>query len=156
MQSDDAETPLTAVFFTHEFKRNLRQLAKKYRRIQKDIQTILLDLQAGNLPGDQIPGVSFEIYKVRARNSDGARGKSGGYRIIYQKTHADTIILLTIYSKTEQSDIAPQEIQAIIQEYEQKQEENQTLNEEQYAPESQVTSPTEQDNAEERSDTEKS
>lgn len=83
---------------THEFKRNLRQLARKYRRIQKDIRTTLSDLQAGNLPGDQIPGVSFEIYKVRARNSDSLKGKSGGYKIIDQRTHANTIILLTIAS----------------------------------------------------------
>lgn len=119
MQSDDPETPQQAVFFTHEFKRNLRQLAKKYRRIQKDIAPILSDIQTGNLPGDQISGVTVEIYKVRARNSDSARGKSGGYRIIYQKKEDNSIVLITMYSKTEQSDISVNEIQAILKEYEQ-------------------------------------
>lgn len=119
MQSDEAETPQRAVFFTHEFKRNLRQLAKKYRRIQKDIEPILADIQTGNLPGDQIPGVTVEIYKARARNSDSARGKSGGYRIIYQKKEEGIVILITIYSKTEQSDISANEIQAILKDYEQ-------------------------------------
>jgi len=58
-----------------------------------------------------------EIYKVRTRNADSAKGKSGGYRIVYQKTPENTIILLTVYSKTEQSDISVQEIQSIIDVY---------------------------------------
>ncbi len=107
-----------AVFFTGEFKRNLRQLAKKYRRIQADIQPLLTALEAGKMPGDQIPGLDVAIYKVRARNSDSAKGKSGGYRIIYQKTAELTIILITIYSKTEQADISLGEIRAIIAAYE--------------------------------------
>lgn len=119
MQNNDAESRKRTVLFTHEFKRNLRQLAKKYKRIQKDIQPLIDDVQSGNLPGDQIPEVSSEIYKVRARNSDSAKGKSGGYRIIYQRTGTDAVILLTIYSKTEQSDISVQEIRAIIEAYEQ-------------------------------------
>ncbi len=110
-----AETP---VFFTGEFKRNVRQLAKKYRRIKADIQPILDTLAAGQTPGDQIPGVPFDVYKVRARNTDSARGKSGGYRIIYQRTMERTIILITLYSKTEQADVTPQDIQQIITTYE--------------------------------------
>lgn len=121
MQNNEPENVSKKVFFTHEFKRNLRQLAKKYRRIQTDVQPILADLQSGNLPGDRIPGTSIEIYKVRARNSDSTKGKSGGYRMIYQNTQENTVILITIYSKTEQSDISPQEIQAIIQGYEEEQ-----------------------------------
>lgn len=106
------------IFFTNEFKRNLRQLAKKYRRIKTDIQPLLDDLQAGKTPGDQIPGLTVAIYKVRVRNSDSAKGKSGGYRIIYQQTPDTSIILITMYSKTEQTDISPTEIQAIITTYE--------------------------------------
>jgi mRNA-degrading endonuclease RelE of RelBE toxin-antitoxin system len=106
------------VFFTSEFKRNLRQLAKKYRRIKTDIQPLLDDLEAGKTPGDQIPGLAVIIYKVRVRNSDSAKGKSGGYRIIYQQASDTTIILITMYSKTEQADISPAEIREIITAYE--------------------------------------
>jgi hypothetical protein len=42
-----------------------------------------------------------------------------GVGIIYQHTERDTIILITIYSKSEQSDISVREIQAIIAAYEQ-------------------------------------
>lgn len=120
MQSND-QPPIVPLFFTGEFKRNLRQLAKKYRRIKSDIQPILDQLAAGQILGDRIPGVSFEVYKVRVRNSDSARGTSGGYRIIYQRTPTITIILFTIYSKTEQSDITPRLIQDLIKEFEREQ-----------------------------------
>ena len=113
------ESPSTYdVFFTGEFKRNLRQLAKKYRRIKIDVQPLLTDLEAGKTPGDQIPGLDVVIYKVRVRNSDSAKGKSGGYRIIYQKTTDLTVILITVYSKTEQEDISLEEIRTIITAYE--------------------------------------
>ena len=117
--SPNNESPSTYdVFFTGEFKRNLRQLARKYRRIKTDIQPLLTDLEAGKMLGDQIPGLDEVIYKARARNSDSAKGKSGGYRIIYQKTIDLTIILITIYSKTEQADISSEEIRTIITTYE--------------------------------------
>lgn len=45
------------VQFTPEFKRNLRALAKKYRHIRDDVAPVIEALQAGEIPGDQIPGV---------------------------------------------------------------------------------------------------
>lgn len=118
MPNNDEPPMSHDIFFTGEFKRNLRQLAKKYRRIKTDIQPLLDDLAAGKMPGDQIPGLAVTIYKVRVRNSDSAKGKSGGYRIIYQQAPDTTIILITLYSKTEQADISPAEIRAIITAYE--------------------------------------
>jgi mRNA-degrading endonuclease RelE of RelBE toxin-antitoxin system len=108
---------MAEILFTSEFKRNIRQLAKKYRRIKSDIQPVIDSLSQGQTPGDQIPNVNYEAYKVRAKNSDSAKGKSGGYRIIYERTLDGKIVLVTIYSKTEQSDIAPHEIRQIIEEF---------------------------------------
>jgi mRNA-degrading endonuclease RelE of RelBE toxin-antitoxin system len=51
---------------------------------------------------------------VRVRNSAAKRGKSGGYRIIYYLETEIDILLVTIYSKTDQSDIAADEIRRII------------------------------------------
>ncbi len=106
------------VTFTPEFKRNLRKLAKKYRHIQSDLQPILDQLASGSKPGDQVPGVRYEVFKVRAQNSDAARGKSGGYRLVYHARSAAEVVLVTVYSKTEQADIAPEEIRQIILELE--------------------------------------
>lgn len=112
---------MRSVFFTSEFKRNIRQLAKKYRRIKTDLQPILDALGQGETPGDRIPNLGIVVYKVRAANADAKKGKSGGYRIIYLVSDAETIILVTMYSKTEQADISLNEIAAIITTYEQEQ-----------------------------------
>jgi len=50
-------------------------LAKKYRSIRSDIQPIIDRLENGDLPGDQIPGVSLAVFKVRIQNTDIRKGK---------------------------------------------------------------------------------
>ena len=105
-----------SISFTLEFKRNLRALAKKYRSIRSDVQSLIDRLQTGDLPGDQIPGVNLTIFKVRLQNSDIQKGKRSGYRCIYYlKTDRD-IILSTIYSKTEQADVSAARLRSILQE----------------------------------------
>ncbi|MBD1822392.1 type II toxin-antitoxin system RelE/ParE family toxin [Cyanobacteria bacterium FACHB-DQ100] len=96
----------------------MRDLTKKYRSVQKDIQPIIEKLQQGEQPGDQIPGVGYPVFKLRVRNSDTQKGKSGGYRLIYYLRTVTGIILLTIYTKSEQVDIAADDIRSIISEYE--------------------------------------
>jgi mRNA-degrading endonuclease RelE of RelBE toxin-antitoxin system len=105
------------VFFTPEFKRNVRALAKKYHHIQSDIQPFINQIQRGELIGDKVQGTGYTIFKVRIRNSDVARGKSGGYRVIYYLKTAAAVILVTIYSKTEQSDVSPAKIRKILAEF---------------------------------------
>lgn len=113
----ETDPPVIQVEVTAKFKRNLRILAKKYRSICDDVQPIIKRLQSGELPGDQIPGVGYIIFKVRVKNSDIQKGKSGGYRVIYYVKTAKNIILITIYSKSEQEDIATAEIQLILAEF---------------------------------------
>jgi mRNA-degrading endonuclease RelE of RelBE toxin-antitoxin system len=108
-------SPPVQVTTTTEFDAAIRQLTKRYRRIRIDIQPIIEQLEAGELPGDQIPNIGYTIFKVRVRNSDTQRGKSGGYRIIYYLKTADQILLTTIYSKSDQQDIAAAEIREILQ-----------------------------------------
>ena len=114
------DQPLVQVLISPTFNRNLRALAKKYRHIRDDIQPVIEQLEQGELPGDQIPGIGYPVFKLRVRNSDIQKGKSGGYRLIYYVKTVAGIILLTVYIKSEQVDIAAQDIQAIIADYEQK------------------------------------
>jgi mRNA-degrading endonuclease RelE of RelBE toxin-antitoxin system len=83
------------------FQRNLRTLAKKYRSIRNDLQPIIEQLEQGELPGDRIAAVGYEVFKLRIRNSDVQKGKSGGYRLLYYVRTAKSVILLTIYTKSE-------------------------------------------------------
>ncbi len=79
---------------------------------------MILDLQSGLLPGDQVTGTSYTIFKVRIPNRDVQKGKSGGYRLIYYLQTKVDIILITIYSKSEQSDITAVQIRRIVREFE--------------------------------------
>lgn len=113
------DQPIVSVEASPTFNRNLRTLTKKYRRIRDDIQPIIEELQKGQLPGDQIPGIGYAVFKLRVRNSHVQKGKSGGYRLVYYVKTEAGIILLTIYTKSEKVDITSEEIQAIIESYEQ-------------------------------------
>jgi mRNA-degrading endonuclease RelE of RelBE toxin-antitoxin system len=95
-----SEESLTQVEAAPTFKRNLRTLAKKYRSICNDVQPIIEQLEGGELPGDRISGIGHEVFKLRVKNSDIQKGKSGGYRLIYYVKTAKGIILLTIYTKS--------------------------------------------------------
>jgi mRNA-degrading endonuclease RelE of RelBE toxin-antitoxin system len=70
------------VEYSDAFKRQLKRLSRRYRHIKRDVKPIVDDLAEGNTPGDQITGTNYVIFKVRAKNSDAPRGKSGGYRLI--------------------------------------------------------------------------
>ncbi len=71
-------------------------------------------LQSAQILGDQIPRLEYILYKVRVRNSDIQKGKSGGYRLMVQNTN--TITLVTIYSKSEQGDVSATQILRILDE----------------------------------------
>lgn len=108
------DSPLVEIRLTPEFQRKLKALAKKYRQIRADLQPILEQLQAGVFSGDQIPGIGSTVMKVRLKNSASQKGKSGGYRLIYWMQSNNLIVLLDIYSKSDQEDIEVGEIRQII------------------------------------------
>ena len=109
---------LIQVRFTSNFKKNLTILAKKYRQIRYDIEPTINEIRKGNFLGDQIPRTNYTVLKVRIKNSNIKKGKSSGYRLIYQVKTPTNIILVTIYSKLDQADIKVKEINKIIQEFE--------------------------------------
>ena len=57
-QQASQETPsVVQIDLTPEFKRNLRNLAKRYRNIRSDIQPVTQALENGNFEGDRIAGM---------------------------------------------------------------------------------------------------
>jgi mRNA-degrading endonuclease RelE of RelBE toxin-antitoxin system len=104
------------VLFTQYFTKVLKQLHKRYRHIESDLQPLLDDLTEGKTLGDQIQGVGYTAYKVRLANTDTQKGKSGGYRIIYYVKIPTSIYLLTMYTKLMFVDIEPDEIRRLIEE----------------------------------------
>lgn len=104
---------------TPRFQKDLRALAKRFRLVRSDLQPLIDQLQAGELPGDRVAGVTYTVYKVRLKNSDVQKGKSGGYRVVYYVKTADKIILATIYSKSDLEDVDTEVIKDAIAQYEQ-------------------------------------
>ncbi len=96
------------------FKRQLKRLARRYRQIKKDIKPIIDALKEGETPGVQITGSDYTLYKVRTKNRDANRGKSGGYRVIYYIKTNTTCTLVTIYSKSDQNDIEQSDLIRLI------------------------------------------
>lgn len=106
---------MAEVLITLPFKRRFKDLSKRYRKIQADIQPIVDNLQSGKIVGNQVNGTDFTVFKVRARNSDIPTGKSGGYRVIYQLVSPECIYLLLIYAKSDREDITVAEIEEAIE-----------------------------------------
>ncbi|AFY47446.1 cytotoxic translational repressor of toxin-antitoxin stability system [Nostoc sp. PCC 7524] len=115
MQSNDA----VSVRFSDEFEAELYKLSKRFRNIRSDVQPIIEQLQQGNVLGDRIGGIGedYFVYKLRVRNSNIQKGKSAGYRLIYQLESPTSILLLTIYSKSDREDIGANEIRDIMADF---------------------------------------
>jgi mRNA-degrading endonuclease RelE of RelBE toxin-antitoxin system len=111
------ESANTQILFSRTFKRQLRDLAKRYRQIKSDLTPIIDQIQTGELIGDQISGTGFLVIKVRIKNSDIKKGKSAGYRLIYHPTSPSEVLLLSIYSKSDLDNISAEEIKEIIAEF---------------------------------------
>ncbi|WP_341527199.1 type II toxin-antitoxin system RelE/ParE family toxin [Nostoc sp. UHCC 0302] len=115
MQSDNT----VSIRFSYEFEEEVYRLSKRFRNIRSDIQPIIEQLQQGNVIGDRIAGISEEyvVYKLRVRNSNIQKGKSAGYRLIYLLELPTSILLLTIYSKSDREDIGVNEIRNIVADF---------------------------------------
>ena len=112
------EQPINKILLTPRFKQDLRKLAKRYRLIRQDIIPLVEQLQRGETPGNRISGNKYQVIKVRLKNSNIQKGKSAGYRVIYYLKTKTTIILLTIYSKSDLTDIPNKVIEEIIHTFE--------------------------------------
>jgi mRNA-degrading endonuclease RelE of RelBE toxin-antitoxin system len=109
-----------SIRFSHEFEEELYRLSKRFRNIRSDVQPLIEQLQEGNILGDRIGGVGEEyvVYKLRVRNSNIQKGKSAGYRLIYQIESPTSLLLLIIYSKSDREDITANEIRDIVANFE--------------------------------------
>lgn len=105
------------VDFTDLFNRAFDRLGRKYPSVFKEIEDLIEDLEQDKRPGDQIPNLDYEVYKVRLPNRSANKGKSGGFRVIYYLQTADMIVMLSLYVKNEQTDIPITTITGLIEEF---------------------------------------
>lgn len=61
--------------------------------------------------------LGYTVFKARLKNSDIQKGKSGGYRVIYQLKDNTCVLLIVIYSKSDETDIPADRIRQIIDDF---------------------------------------
>ena len=95
----ETNQPIIQVETSGTFERQFRSLFKCYRKIRSDVQPLIELLQAGEILGDRLSGLNVVVFKVRVKNSDIQKGKSAGYRLIYQVEMPTRIIMRGIYQR---------------------------------------------------------
>ena len=105
---------MTKVVLSKHFVRESKALYNKHRSLAQDVVYLIEELKLNPKLG--IP-LGKNCYKIRLKISSKQSGKSGGARII---THVyidgDTLTLLAIYDKSEQSTISDTEIEKRLSE----------------------------------------
>jgi mRNA-degrading endonuclease RelE of RelBE toxin-antitoxin system len=98
------------------FDRQLKRLAGKYHSLKAEYAALVEELEKN--PEIGIP-MGNKCFKIRLAIASKGRGKSGGARII---THFyienNTVFLLAIYDKSEQTDISDKELKELLWEIE--------------------------------------
>ena len=94
------------------FDRRLKNLRKKYTSLLDDVNG--LAEQLAELPQLGTP-LGHGCYKIRLAVTSKNRGKSGGARVItYVRVIGETVFLLDIYDKSEQTSISDQQVLALL------------------------------------------
>ena len=99
---------------TQKFRKELKTLAKKFKKIKVDYANLLNMLEENPTTGIAL---GRNCYKVRLPNSSIPTGKSGGFRVItLLRVENERVVLLTIYAKTEKENISAHELNEILEE----------------------------------------
>lgn len=100
------------VIATEPFERKLKRLAKKYKSLAADLATVIDELAENPTLGTPL---GKDCYKLRIAIASNGKGKSGGARMItYVRIVKNTVFLMDIYDKSEQSNITDKELLLLI------------------------------------------
>jgi len=94
------------------FDKQLKRLVKKYPSLKSEFNELIKSLGADPRQGTSIGN---DCYKIRLAISSKGKGKSGGARVITYIAFSDTAVyLLSIYDKSEASDIDDKELLRLL------------------------------------------
>ena len=98
------------------FDRQVKRLAKKYPSLKAEYAALIEVLEENPKKGTSLGSSCF---KIRLALASKRRGKSGGARIItHFYVEEETVFLIAIYDKSEQSDISDKELKELLAEIE--------------------------------------
>lgn len=106
--------------YLDEFERGAKALRKKYPSFEDDYNTFLDELEKNPFSGESL---GKHTYKNRMAIASKGKGKSGGARVItyniQQQSEDEVIItLMTIYDKSEISNVSDAYLRSLVQEVE--------------------------------------
>jgi len=95
-------------------KKDVKKLYKKYKSIKQDLLRLIEILEVNPKKGIHL-GKNY--YKIRIKNSDIKKGKSGGYRVIYYLIDENQEVwILKIYSKSDIDNLSNEYIFSLLKE----------------------------------------
>jgi mRNA-degrading endonuclease RelE of RelBE toxin-antitoxin system len=102
------------IIATPRFRRELKRLVKKYSSLKNEFAYLIDNL--GDNPKLGTP-IGHDCYKVRLAIASKGKGKSGGARVItYVYVQETSIFLISIYDKSEKSNITDAELLILLNE----------------------------------------
>jgi mRNA-degrading endonuclease RelE of RelBE toxin-antitoxin system len=100
------------VVVTDGFKKNAKNIAKKYRSFKSDLGKLIESLEENPTQGKPL---GKDCYKVRMAITSKGKGKSGGSRVITCiKFINQTAYLLTIYDKSGKETISDAKLDELL------------------------------------------
>ncbi|CAD5247335.1 MULTISPECIES: hypothetical protein [unclassified Imperialibacter] len=98
---------------THRFEKELKRLVKKFPSLKQEFSQLITEIL--QTPDSGTP-IGNNCFKIRLGIGSKGKGKRGGARVItYFYTEAGGVYLLTIYDKSEKSDLKPNELKAMVE-----------------------------------------
>jgi mRNA-degrading endonuclease RelE of RelBE toxin-antitoxin system len=100
------------VYTLRPFDKQLKRLVKKYPSLKKEYIDLIDSLE--NNP-EQGTAIGNKCYKIRLAIASKGKGKSGGARVIANLViEDDAVYLLTIYDKSEKSNLTDAELAELL------------------------------------------
>lgn len=100
------------VYTLRPFDKQLKRLVKKYPSLKKEYIDLIDSLE--NNP-EQGTAIGNKCYKIRLAIASKGKGKSGGARVIANLViEDDAVYLLTIYDKSEKSNLTDAELTELL------------------------------------------
>ncbi|MBB6240357.1 mRNA-degrading endonuclease RelE of RelBE toxin-antitoxin system [Pedobacter sp. AK013] len=100
------------VYTLRLFDKQLKRLVKKYPSLKKEYIDLIDSLE--NNP-EQGTAIGNKCYKIRLAIASKGKGKSGGARVIANLViEDDAVYLLTIYDKSEKSNLTDAELAELL------------------------------------------
>ena len=94
------------------FDKQLKRLLKKFPSLRKEYTELIGSLEADP---EQGTGVGRKCYKIRLAIASKGKGRSGGARVItHVYVNGNMVFLLTIYDKSEQTDLSNKELEQLL------------------------------------------